>query len=115
MNENLPQKYKDGILNNIFRKLRYFFIGTKHGEETYQKADSSIEKTKSKLNFLQDVKFETEVIDKKFQEKKLMEELKIRPELLENFSEEKLEEILQYYLEENKRKRELIRKLSNQE
>ena len=42
-----------------------------------------------------------------------MENLKNNQEMLENFSNERLKIILKYYLDENEKKRELLRKINN--
>lgn len=43
------------------------------------------------------------------EKKEIMEKLAKHPELLENFSNDKLEKILQYYLDENEKKRKLLK------
>ena len=42
-----------------------------------------------------------------------MEQLKNNQELLEKFSNDRLKVILQYYLDENSKKREILKKISN--
>ena len=42
-----------------------------------------------------------------------MENLKNNQEMLENFSNERLRIILKYYLDENEKKREILKNMSN--
>ena len=42
-----------------------------------------------------------------------MQNLTENPELLKEFSNDRLEKILQYYLEENKKKREILKRLNS--
>ena len=48
-----------------------------------------------------------------YQKKRFMEQLKNNQELLEKFSNDRLKVILQYYLDENNKKRERLKKISN--
>ncbi len=66
---------------------------------------------KYKNNFLEKVKIETELKNTKYEKEKFMEHLKDNLQFLEYLSSDKLEKILQYYLEENKRKKEILKKL----
>ena len=63
--------------------------------------------------------FEHEIIreniefNNEYQKKQFMEQLKNNQELLEKFSNDRLKVILQYYLDENNKKRERLKKISN--
>lgn len=66
---------------------------------------------KYKNNFSEKIKIETELKNTKYEKEKFMEHLKDNLQFLECLSSDKLEKILQYYLEENKRKKEILKKL----
>ena len=70
------------------------------------------EELNKKSNFFNKIKIDKSDINKELEKIKFMDMLKEKPELLENFSTERLERILQYYIEENNKKRDLIKKLS---
>ena len=65
-------------------------------------------------NFIERIKIEKNLFrNKKSQREDFMKNLKKNPKLLENFSNDRLKKILQYYLEENEKKREILKKLTN--
>ena len=53
------------------------------------------------------------IFNNEYQKKQFMEQLKNNQELLEKFSNDRLKVILQYYLDENNKKRERLKKISN--
>ena len=62
---------------------------------------------------LEDLKVNNSLsINIEYEEKELMENLTKNPELLEKFSNDRLEKILQYYLNENEKKRKFIMKMN---
>ena len=67
------------------------------------------------LNLIQDMYSPCENIEfnNEYQKKQFMEQLKNNQELLEKFSNDRLKVILQYYLDENNKKRERLKKISN--
>lgn len=65
-------------------------------------------------NFIERIKIEKNLFrNKKSQKEDFMKNLEKNPKLLENFSNDRLKKILQYYLEENEKKREILKKLTN--
>lgn len=111
MSENLPQKYKETIFRKFFARLKEFFFKI---NEKNKKNDVNItfeeENTlNNKLDYLKvNVKFD----NTEFKRKELMKNLSNKPELLENFSNDRLEKILQWYLYENAKKREKLKKVN---
>lgn len=70
-------------------------------------------KETNKNNMLEDLKVNNSLsINIEYEEKELMENLTKNPELLEKFSNDRLEKILQYYLNENEKKRKFIMKMN---
>ncbi len=69
----------------------------------------------SNNQFKNDIKIDIEKIEfnNEYQKKRFMEQLKNNQELLEKFSNDRLKVILQYYLDENNKKRERLKKISN--
>ena len=112
MNENLPQKYKENIFSKIFRKIKLIFFKEKQNEqEVCVNNINSKEKIKDKEEFVQQIKVTEMIKDTEFEKKELMEKLTENPKLLQEFSKEKLEKILQYYLDENDKKIEKLKKM----
>ena len=108
MNNNLPQKYNESFFRKFINKLKVFFSRTKK-ENTIENIKNSEEK-KDLINSLK-VDFDTNV-SKEYKKKEFMKSLSENPELLQNFSNDKLERILKYYIEENEKKREVLKKIS---
>lgn len=112
MNENLPQKYKKNFFSKFINKLKSFFSKTKEEHkisvtETFKK-DNAMKK-----NIMSDLKVDVDSkVNTEYEKKSFMEKLTNNPELLENFSNDRLEKILQYYLNENEKKRQLLNKIS---
>ena len=74
-------------------------------EEAASRAGMSVEELKIDI---ENIEFNNE-----YQKKQFMEQLKNNQELLEKFSNDRLKVILQYYLDENNKKRERLKKISN--
>ena len=113
MNEKLPEKYKDNIFHKIFNKLRLLFFKSSNATNEKQIEncdDKNIINSENK--FANELKVKNITVDTEYEKKKFMENLTNNPELLENFSIDRLEKILQYYLNENEKKRETLKKFS---
>ena len=115
MNENLPQKYRENFIIKFLKKIKKFFIKEKMEIDTNDfdiNIDDNLPKTKNNT-MLEDIKVDINSLKPtQYDRNMFMENLKNNPELLENFSNDRLEKILQYYLDENKKKREILKKLS---
>lgn len=115
MGENLPQKYKENIFRKLFSKLKGFFLKNTKEKKKDPAANIILKPEKenilnNKLEYLKvDIKFD----DTEFKRKELMKNLSNNPDLLENFSNDKLEKILQWYLEENKKKKRMLQQVDS--
>ena len=80
-----------------------------------EKVESNEVISNSNKQFKNDIKIDIEKIEfnNEYQKKQFMEQLKNNQELLEKFSNDRLKVILQYYLDENNKKREILKKISN--
>lgn len=104
MKEFLPEKYKNNIFYKFFKKLKIlFFKKTSLKDNLNSDKMNQVEKSS-----LENLKVDVVVNTTEFQKKEFMKDLSEHPELLENFSNERLKIILQYYQEENERKRKLL-------
>lgn len=114
MSENLPQKYKDNIFSNFFRKIRTLVFTKKKYEKDSAELNSYEirENKKSKLDFIEQIKIEENEKNIDYEKRKFMDNLTENPNLLQEFSIERLEKILQYYLEENNKKRNILKKIN---
>lgn len=113
MSNNLPQIYNENIFKKFFNYLRNLFsFKKKEIKEEFAINNTSEQKENKKNSFLKDIKIEGVIVDKEFEKKKIMDNLKDNLQLLEECSNEKLEKILQYYLKENEDKKKLLKKLS---
>jgi hypothetical protein len=112
MNSNLPVKQRNGIFYKIFLKINQIFRKNKYKTE---KVESNEVISNSNKQFKNDIKIDIEKIEfnNEYQKKRFMEQLKNNQELLEKFSNDRLKVILQYYLDENNKKRERLKKISN--
>lgn len=112
MNSNLPVEKREGILNKIIQKIKQIFRKNKYQIEDTQNKEIIVN---SNSKFKDDIKIETENIEfsNEYQKQQFMEQLKNNQELLEKFSNERLKIILQYYLDENQKKREKLKKINN--
>lgn len=116
MNRSLPQKYKGNIFQKIFLKIKSLF-STKREIVEYsltvtdykEKEKTEIEKELVKQVYTEnDVK---RVENADYEKKKFMGNIANNPELLEKFSNDRLEIILQYFKEENEKKKAILKKL----
>lgn len=115
MNNNLPQIYKDNFLYNLFKKIKMIFFRKRKVEIPIENSNHVIsdnDKNIEKFKFTEEIKVKVTTIDREVEKKKFMENLTNNPQLLEEFSNERLEKILQYYKDENTRKKELLKKIS---
>ena len=112
MNSNLPVKQRNGIFYKIFLKINQIFRKNKYKTE---KVESNEVISNSNKQFKNDIKIDIEKIEfnNEYQKKQFMEQLKNNQELLEKFSNDRLKVILQYYLDENNKKRERLKKISD--
>ena len=117
MSVNLPQKRRRNLFSKLLDDIRIFF--TKNKKETENmisdyKGFKSTGKEYQKNKIMENLKVnvDTSNIYKEHEKKEFMQRLNNNPELLDNFSIERLEKILQYYLDENKKKRELLKKIN---
>lgn len=124
MSDHLPQKYKNNIFQNIIQKIRAVFfykeqnitqtIDTieKNTEQIMNVTETKQNKKENMSNFTEQIKVENENKHIDYEKKKFMQSLIENPELLKEFSNDRLEKILQYYLEENEQKREILKRMS---
>ncbi len=112
MNQNFPQKYKENIFQKLFNKVKNFFLGCKEEVKIDTNIVDSLEEKNFSKNKLEDLKIDIKFDNTQFKRKEFMQNLTNHPELLESFSTDRLEKILQYYLEENEKKRETLKKIS---
>ena len=112
MNANLPVKQRNGIFYKIFLKINQIFRKNKYKTE---KVESNEVISNSNNQFKNNIKIDIENIEfnNEYQKKQFMEQLKNNQELLEKLSNDRLKVILQYYLDENNKKREILKKISN--
>ena len=112
MNSKLPAKQRNGIFYKIFQKIKQIFRKNKYKAE---KIESNEVISNSNNQFKNDIKIDNENIEfnNEYQKQQFMEQLKNNQELLEKFSNDRLKVILQYYLDENNKKRERLKKISN--
>lgn len=110
MSNKLPIKQKNGFFYKIFIKIRQLFKRNKYALE-----NKVTEKVAADLDnqFKNNIKIGSDEFDNEYQKKKFMENLKNNQEMLENFSNERLRIILKYYLDENEKKREILKNMSN--
>ena len=110
MSNKLPIKQKNGFFYKIFIKIRQLFKRNKYALE-----NKVTEKVAADLDnqFKNNIKVGNDEFDNEYQKKKFMENLKNNQEMIENFSNERLRIILKYYLDENEKKREILKNMSN--
>lgn len=113
MNNNLPDKYNNNFFHKIINNIKLWFFNKKKATDslpTLEVVETSRENNES--NFIEEIKVDIVEKNNDNEKRKFMDNLTKNPELLEEFSNERLEKILQYYLDENNRKREMLKKLS---
>lgn len=112
MNSRLPAKPRKGVFYKIFLKINQIFRRKKYETENLE---SNKVIFNSNNQFKNNMKIDIEKIEfnNEYQKQQFMEQLKNNQELLEKFSNDRLKVILQYYLDENSKKREILKKISN--
>ena len=123
MNTNLPREYKQNIFSKMILKIKNFFFKNNNKKEIYQYNKESLEQKEEKNNLqnklIESLRVEytnNDVINnynKDYEKRTFMKKLSDNPELLENFSIERLEKILQWYREENDLKRKKLKRLNS--
>ncbi len=114
MNDNLPQKYKSNFFQNIIKKIKaVFFYKGKNTEQTMNSIEIKQNKKEKVSSFAEQIKIGDDNKNIDYEKKKFMQNLTENPELLKEFSNDRLEKILQYYLEENRQKREILKRLNS--
>ena len=111
MSDNLQKKNKENFFSIFIRKVKMAFIKNKGKNEfiVSETVEEKKEKT-NKNNILENLKVDVSLnTNIEYEKKEFMKNLTKNPELLEIFSNDRLEKILQYYLEENEKKRELLK------
>ena len=122
MNENLPKKYKESFFGKFIQKIKWLFFERKQKNKTIpSNIENIIENSKKAIaqnKLIESLKISADsnnpgIKDTEFEKKKFMKNLTDNPEVLENFSTERLEKILQWYREDNKRKSIYLKKLNS--
>lgn len=119
MNDNLPKKYNDNIFSKFFSFLRNLFSGKKNETEeikqvnqiTEEKTVETIENDNKANDFTDRIKIDENYKNPEEEKRKIIEELKEKPESLEKLSVNRLEKVLKFYQEENEKKRKNLQKL----
>ena len=77
-------------------------------------ANKNIEKSikRYEKNGLQNLKVDTKINNAEYKQKEFIKQLENNPDILENFSLDRLEKILEYVLEDNKKKQKLLKSLN---
>lgn len=116
MNDNLPKKYNDNIFSKFFGFIKKIFYGRRNKIEetniTNQVTEEKDMQTIKNNEFTDRIKIDADYKNPEEEKRKIMEELKEQPELLEKLSVNKLEKILKYYQDENEKKKETLKKLT---
>lgn len=114
MNKNLPQKYNKNFFAIFWKKLTSLFNKdkTKHNRNMASYNDFFFENKEhvDKNSFKSNLKIQNNINLNNYEKKEFINNLTENPSLLKNFSNDRLEQILQYYLEENQRKRKILEK-----
>ena len=84
----------------------------KNTEQTINIIETKQNAKENMSNFTEQIKIENDNKNIDYEKKKFMQSLTENPELLKEFSNDRLEKILQYYLEENQQKREILKRLN---
>jgi|GEM_PF-1260291 hypothetical protein len=122
MSENLPKKYKESFFDKFIQKIKWLFFERKQKNKTIPSNIENISENSKKAiaqnKLIESLKISAdsntnETKDTEFEKKKFMKSLTDNPELLENFSTERLEKILQWYREDNERKSIYLKKLNS--
>lgn len=113
MSENLPQKYNESIFHKFFNKLKHLWNNIRKRTENVDENNNDTPIPNIEItNKMEYIKANIDAENTNFKRREFMEFLTNNPELLENFSNDRLEKILQYYIDENTKKEALLKTLS---
>ena len=113
MSNNLPQIYNENIFKKFFKYIRNLFSFKKDSiNNEIIVNENNYKEQNLKEKFIDNIKIENNNAIDENKKKKIMEDLKDNLQLLEECSNEKLEKILEYYLNENEEKKKILQKLS---
>lgn len=122
MSENLPKKYKESFFDKFIQKIKWLFFERKQKNKAIPSNIENISENSKKAiaqnKLIESLKISADnnnpgIKDIEFEKEKFMKNLTDNPELLENFSTERLEKILQWYREDNERKSIYLKKLNS--
>ena len=105
MENNKLIKSEQGIFSKIVRKIKLLFFKNKKVQNAEEEKIKNIQ-----TNIKEELKVEVEN-DKSYQKEQFMKEISDNPDLLENFSIERLEKIKEYYQESIKKKQEILQNM----
>ena len=99
-------------LKGIFNRNKPKLLESSNMEPIETKKDIQDEENRieNKLTYL---KADVKVDNSKYEKEEFMKQLEENPALLENFSIDRLEIILNYYIDENKKRMDLLKKLES--
>ncbi len=114
MKNNLPEIYSNNIFRKFFRHIRSLlsFKTRSFNEETSNNSVNNFSNN-NQNDFFKDLRVDDDIVDIQLKKKKYMENLKGNLGLLEKCSNEELEMILKYYLDEKENKRNILKRLTN--
>lgn len=122
MSENLPKKYKESFFDKFIQKIKWLFFERKQKNKAIPSNIENISENSKKAiaqnKLIESLKISADnnnpgIKDIEFEKEKFMKNLTDNPELLKNFSTERLEKILQWYREDNERKSIYLKKLNS--
>lgn len=110
---NLLQKYKNSFFSKLLIKIKLFFCKDVNKELVINNREYKEDRIDNKdIVFLEGLKVDINLKNNEYKKKEFMNRLKENPDILEKLSIGRLELILQYYLDENEKKRKLLKKLT---
>ena len=113
MHENLPKKYNENFFNKIIINIKKIIFKNKYKNEI---ANSNITNSKKDINnnMLEELKVNVDFnYNNEYEKKQFMNNLSKNPQLLETLSNERLKKVLQWYKDENEKKKEILRRLNS--
>lgn len=122
MSEKLPKKYKESFFGKFIQKIKWLFFERKQKNKirpsNIENVSENSKKAIAQNELMESLRISANsnnpgTKDTEFEKKKFMKNLTDDPELLENFSTERLEKILQWYREDNERKSIYLKKLNS--
>lgn len=122
MSENLPKKYKESFFDKFIQKIKWLFFERKQKNKiipsNIENTSENFKKTIVQNKLIESLKISADsnnhgIKETELEKKRFMKNLTDNPELLENFSTERLEKILQWYREDNERKSIYLKKISS--